>query len=310
MRLITYRATQGDRAGVEVAGRVLDTEALARAAGLPAEAADWSNNRSVLTAGSDMLRRLEASAAGVEPGAEPDVGAVSELELGPPIPDPDKIICLGLNYGDHAREAGATPPEVPVLFAKFRNCLVGPTEPIVLPEASKAVDYEGELAVVIGTRCKNVPEEDALRHVAGGMALNDVSARDLQNQTGQWLSGKAIDTFAPCGPALVTVDELGDLQDLGISTELNGQLVQESNTREMIFSVTYAVAYLSRLMTLAPGDIIATGTPAGIGSTREPPLLLADGDVVSVTVDGVGSLRNPVKAAVDERSGALVGTGA
>jgi 2-keto-4-pentenoate hydratase/2-oxohepta-3-ene-1,7-dioic acid hydratase in catechol pathway len=220
--------------------------------------------------------------------------APNNARLGPPIPDPDKIICLGLNYRDHAREANLAVPKVPLLFAKFRNSLIGPFDSIELPYASENVDYEAELAVVIGRRARSIGEEDALQYVFGAMAMNDVSARDVQLATSQWMAGKAIDTFAPCGPALVSRNELGDMQNLAIRTHLNGGLVQDSNTSEMIFGVSYIVSYLSRLMTLEPGDIIVTGTPAGVGFKRQPPLLLKDGDVVEIEIEKIGRLSNSV----------------
>jgi len=215
------------------------------------------------------------------------------LHLGPPVPDPDKIICLGLNYRSHAEEVGFSIPTVPILFAKFRNALTGPTSPVILPDASQEIDYEGELAVVIRKQCKSVLEDEALEYVAGYMALNDISARDLQFRSGQWLSGKTLDTFAPCGPALV-LDEISDPQNIDITTRINGQIFQQDNTRNMIFSVAFAISYISQLMTLEPGDIIATGTPEGVGFKRKPPVFLHDGDIVEVEIEGIGKLRNPV----------------
>jgi 2-keto-4-pentenoate hydratase/2-oxohepta-3-ene-1,7-dioic acid hydratase in catechol pathway len=190
-------------------------------------------------------------------------------------------------------ETGLATYPVPILFAKYRNTLTGPTSPIRLSRLSKETDYEGELAVVIGKRCRNVTADDSLDYVAGYMAFDDVSARDLQFRTSQWLSGKTLDTFAPCGPALV-LNEIRDPQNLNISTLLNGQTLQQGNTRNMIFSVIETIAYISQLMTLEPGDIIATGTPEGVGYKRNPPLYLHDGDVVEVQVEGIGALRNPV----------------
>ena len=215
------------------------------------------------------------------------------MSLGPPIPDPDKIICLGLNYRSHAEEAGLAIPKVPILFGKYRNTLNGPTSPIILPGMSKEIDYEGELAAVIGKRGKDISVASALEHVAGYMAFNDVSARDLQMRTGQWLSGKTLDTFAPCGPALV-INEISDPQSLDISTRVNGQTLQQSNTRYMIFSVAETIAYISQLLTLEAGDIIATGTPEGVGFKRNPPIYLRDGDLVEVEIEGIGMLKNPV----------------
>jgi len=188
------------------------------------------------------------------------------------------------------------PPTVPLFFAKFRNSLIGPHDSIVLPAPRDQVDYEAELAVVIRRRCWDVAVEQALSYVAGAMAFNDVSARDLQFQASQWTMGKAIDTFAPCGPALVLLDELSDLQALGIRARVNGQTLQDANTSLMVFGVAEAVAFLSRVMTLEPGDIIATGTPAGVGMARDPQVWLRDGDVVEIEIDEIGTLRNPVRA--------------
>ncbi|HET7090027.1 MAG TPA: fumarylacetoacetate hydrolase family protein, partial [Anaerolineae bacterium] len=221
------------------------------------------------------------------------VRAVDDAHLGPPIVDPEKIICLGLNYRDHAKEAGLPIPPVPILFAKYRNALTGPTSPIILPGVSEESDYEAELAVVIGRRCKGVAAAEALSVVAGYMAFNDVSARDVQLRTSQWLAGKSLDTFGPCGPALV-IDEIRDPQALSVSTRVNGETLQQGNTRDMIFSVAESVAFISQLMTLQPGDIIATGTPAGVGYKREPPIFLHHGDIVEVEIEGIGMLRNPV----------------
>jgi 2-keto-4-pentenoate hydratase/2-oxohepta-3-ene-1,7-dioic acid hydratase in catechol pathway len=218
----------------------------------------------------------------------------NDIIFGPPIPDPDKILCIGLNYREHARESGLEVPPVPVVFAKFRNSLIGPGAAIELPAISQQVDYEGELAVVIGKRCKNVNPDEALSAVAGYSAFNDVSARDLQLQVSQWTVGKAIDTFAPMGPGLVSAHLVPDPQQLELITRLNGQVVQQSSTADMIFSVAEIISYLSRSMTLEPGDIIATGTPSGVGFKREPALFLKPGDVVEVEISSIGLLSNRV----------------
>lgn len=296
MRLISYESNGKQRSGVEVDGVARDTASTARAAGLASDGDDrWTSNRNLLSAGPEVLKRLEAA---VRRLSGDTVGQLpGDARLGPPIADPDKIVCLGLNYRDHAEETGLPLPPAPMLFAKFRNSLAGPADDIVLPRVSERVDYEAELAVVIGRTCKDVTESEALDYVAGAMAFNDVTARDVQHQTSQWMAGKAIDSFAPCGPALVLAEELGDLQGLDIRTRVNGRTVQDSNTSRMIFSVAETVAFLSRLMTLSPGDIIATGTPAGVGFQRVPPVLLGDGDIVEVEIEGIGSLSNPVRSA-------------
>jgi acylpyruvate hydrolase len=291
---VSYDAEGAWRAGIALDGLVVDAEGAAREAGFddagPA-GSGWSSNRAVIQADEgtrdallDAAHKLRSSAL-----------ALASVSLGPPIPDPEKILCMGLNYRDHAEESGLPLPKVPLFFAKFRNSLIGPADEIVLPAASEQVDYEAELAVVIGRRCRDVPTEQALDCVAGAMAFNDVSARDLQLQVSQWTVGKAIDTFAPCGPALVLLDEISDLQALGIRARVNGQMLQDANTSLMVFGVAEAIAFLTSVMTLEPGDIIATGTPAGVGMARDPQVWLHDGDVVEIEIDGIGTLRNPVR---------------
>ena len=213
-----------------------------------------------------------------------------------PIDRPGKIVCVGLNYRDHAEEQGTELPSAPLLFAKWPNALIGPGEPIVIPRASKQVDYEAELGVVIGERVRRVSAEAALDAVRGYICLNDVSARDLQFSDGQWTRGKSADTFCPVGPQLVPPAEVPDPQALGIRCVLNGETMQDSTTANMIFTVAEIIAYASATMTLEPGDLIATGTPAGVGVFRDPPVLLKEGDEVRIEIDGLGSLTNPVKA--------------
>lgn len=223
---------------------------------------------------------------------------LAEVTLLAPVPRPGKLLCIGLNYRDHAEEVGMKVPERPILFSKFATCVVGPGEPIVLPPASDQVDYEAELAVVIGREAKGVAEEEALEYVAGYTVTNDVSARDLQLRLGggQWVWGKSADSFAPMGPALVTKDEVPDPHNLNVRLLLNGETRQSSNTRNLIFGVPQLISFLSQTMTLEPGDVIATGTPPGVGDSRKPPIYLKDGDRVVVEVEGVGVLENPVVA--------------
>ena len=208
---------------------------------------------------------------------------------------PSKIICVGLNYRDHAEEQGIELPKAPLLFAKWPNTLIGDGEPIVLPAEAKEVDYEAELGVVIGTRARHVDEARALDSVAGYICVNDVSARDLQFADGQWTRGKSPDTFCPVGPRLVPREEIDDPQALAVRCTVNGTVLQDSSTANMIFSVAEIIAYISRTITLEPGDLIATGTPAGVGVFRDPKVLLQDGDEVSVEVEGLGTLTNPVR---------------
>lgn len=294
MKLVSYRAAKVEPfvAGVLSEDGVVNAAWAAESAGLdPTAVSSARVARGVLGLTSDDRRQMLAAANAANGRAVP----VTDVELGPPITDPQKIVCLGLNYRDHAAESGMTPPQAPMFFAKFCNSLVGPRADIVPPRSTQKVDYEAEMAVVIGRRGRHIAEGDALEHVAGVMAFNDVSARDLQLANGLWTGGKAIDTFAPCGPSLVTVDELeGNPQALGLRTRVNGETVQDGTTANMVFGVAATIAFLSQIMTLEVGDIIATGTPAGVGQSRTPPLFLRPGDVVEVELEGVGTLRNTV----------------
>ena len=213
-----------------------------------------------------------------------------------PIDRPGKIICVGLNYRDHAEEQGTALPEAPLLFAKWQNTLIGPGEAIVIPPVVTKCDYEAELGVVIGERVRDASTENALEAVAGYVCVNDVSARDLQFADGQWTRGKSPDTFCPVGPALVSRDDIPDPQALPIRAILNGETVQESTTANMIFGVADVIAYVTRTITLEPGDLIATGTPAGVGAFRDPPLFMRAGDEITIEIEGIGSLTNPVVA--------------
>jgi len=213
-----------------------------------------------------------------------------------PIERPGKIICVGLNYRDHAEEQGTALPEAPLLFAKWQNALIGPGEPIVIPPIVTKCDFEAELGVVIGDRVRDVSAENALEAVAGYICVNDVSARDLQFADGQWTRGKSPDTFCPVGPTLVPRDEVPDPQSLAIRAILNGETVQDSNTSNMVFGVAEVIAYVTRTITLEPGDLIATGTPAGVGAFRKPPLFMQPGDEITIEIEGLGSLTNPVVA--------------
>ena len=219
-----------------------------------------------------------------------------DVRLEAPVPRPSKIICIGLNYRDHVEESGAEIPKAPLIFSKFVTSVAAPGEPILLPSASTQVDYEAELAVVIGKRTKNVAAADAMDHVFGYTNFNDVSARDMQFADGQWQRGKSCDSFAPFGEFVATKDEIADPHDLSIQFRLNGKTMQNSNTRELIFRIPELIEYLSRTITLEPGDLIATGTPPGVGFARKPPVFLQDGDVCEVEIEGLGVLSNPVAA--------------
>ena len=211
-----------------------------------------------------------------------------------PVPRPGKLICIGLNYRDHAKESGMPIPEKPIIFSKFSSAVIAPGEPVVLPAGSQKVDYEAELAVVIGRRAKNVKADSAYDHVLGYTAFNDVSARDFQFADGQWQRGKSCDTFAPMGQSIVTTDTITDPHKLAIKLILNGEIMQDSNTDQLIFGVPQLIEFISETITLEPGDVIATGTPAGVGFARNPPMFLKPGDEMEVTVEGIGGLNNPV----------------
>jgi len=213
-----------------------------------------------------------------------------------PIERPGKIVCVGLNYRDHAEEQGTPLPEAPLLFAKWQNTLIGPGEPIVIPPIVTKCDYEAELGVVIGTSVRNASVENALEAVVGYICVNDVSARDLQFADGQWTRGKSPDTFCPVGPRLVPRDEVPDPQALSIRAILNGNPMQDSTTANMVFGVAELIAYITQTITLEPGDLIATGTPAGVGAFREPAVFMQPGDEITIEIEGLGSLTNPVVA--------------
>lgn len=243
--------------------------------------------------GTDMLSVI---ASGRTPQATGTSYDLADVKLLAPIPRPPKFICVGLNYRDHAIENNQPIPAVPTIFNKFTNVVIGPGAPIVLPKGSKEPDYEAEMAVVIGPGGRNIPADRAMQHVFGYTIVNDVSARDVQKASSQWLMGKSFDTFGPMGPWLVTADEIEDPHALDISIEIGGERLQNSNTRELIFKIPRLIEYVSMAVTLEPGDIISTGTPGGCGFARKPPRFLKPGDEVIVRVQGLGELRNPVVA--------------
>ncbi len=254
--------------------------------GLPASMRDF------LALGKEGVAKLKQAAGRAAARVHP----ANTVKLRAPVGDPRKVICIGLNYKDHARESGAPIPPEPVLFSKFPTAVIAHGEPIVLPPVSQEVDYECELVIVIGRGGKNIAKENAAGHIAGYTCGHDVSARDwqLKKPGGQWMAGKTFDTFAPTGPVIVTSDEIGDPLNLPIRLYLNGQMMQDSNTRELIFDPNYLVAYISQVITLEPGDLIFTGTPPGVGFARKPPVFLKHGDVCEVEIGGIGVLRNPV----------------
>jgi 2-keto-4-pentenoate hydratase/2-oxohepta-3-ene-1,7-dioic acid hydratase in catechol pathway len=244
----------------------------------------------VVPLGDDLVAHLAG-----EPPTRGDPVPVDQLRLRAPVPAPGKIVAVGLNYRDHAAEAGLELPEEPTLFAKFANSVIGPGDPIVVPPLTTKPDYEAELGVVIGRRTRGVAAADALGYVAGYTCVNDVTARDLQGRTSQWTRGKAIDTFLPCGPSLVTPDELPDPQRLAIRCLIGDEVLQDSRTDQMVWGVAELISFISQTMTLEPGDLIATGTPAGVGFARTPRRYLQHGDQVTVEIDTIGRLTNPVQ---------------
>lgn len=244
--------------------------------------------------GSNGLQRL-ADFVAANAGSLPVVDAAERL--GPPVARPSKIICIGLNYSDHAREMGLPAPSEPVVFLKSTSALVGPFDDIIIPKNSVKTDWEVELAVVIGKRASYVAEADAAGHIAGYMLHNDVSEREFQlERGGTWTKGKGCDTFAPMGPFLATPDEVGDVNNLRLWLTVNGEKRQDGNTANLIFDVPFIISYVSQFMTLLPGDVISTGTPAGVGSGFKPPVFLRPGDVVELGIDHLGSARQVLKA--------------
>ena len=225
-----------------------------------------------------------------------EVIPLENVRITAPIPRPPKILCIGLNYRDHAVESKMEVPSVPTVFAKYGNAVIGPGEPIVVPSVTQKPDYEAEFAVVIGKRCKHVSRSEWQDCVFGYTIVNDVSARDVQLATSQWTMGKSFDTFAPIGPHIVTADEVPDPHALDIRLSISGEILQHSNTRELIFNVPTLIEYLSSMLTLEPGDIISTGTPAGVGLGRTPPRWLRPGEEVVIEIEKIGTLRNPVVA--------------
>jgi 2-keto-4-pentenoate hydratase/2-oxohepta-3-ene-1,7-dioic acid hydratase in catechol pathway len=281
MRLVTYDAGDGGRGGMLVDGRVVDAWA---ALGEPHR----GSLRELIE--HDRIDDLHARIGDTGAPSHP----LSAVRLLPPIPDPEKIICIGLNYAKHAEEGRQDLPTTPIMFGKWRNALVADGATVTLPEASKKVDYEAEVAFVIGRRAHNVAEADALDFVAGYTLFNDLSARDLQFATPQWMAGKVFDGSAPCGPALVTPDEAGGHDGIEIELTLNGEKMQGDTTANFIFGVPRLVSYLSGLMTLGPGDIVATGTPDGVGGAREPRVWLGDGDELVVSSPTLGRLTTKI----------------
>ncbi|MDP9372700.1 MAG: fumarylacetoacetate hydrolase family protein [Chloroflexota bacterium] len=270
MRLVTIRTSDGTRAARLHGDQVVELED--RDVG------------ALLAGGPERLRAAEAARGAARP--------LAEVDLAPVIPRPPKVICVGQNYLAHIQEMGSQPPEYPTFFAKFTRALIGPRDPITLPAVSDKVDWEVELAIVMGREARHVAEDEALAAVAGYTILNDISVRDYQRRTQQWLQGKTFEGTTPVGPALVTADEV-DPSDLALRCEVDGQVMQDSRTSDLLFKPADLIAYISTIITLEPGDIIATGTPSGVGAGRTPPVFLQPGQTVRTVVEGLGELVNP-----------------
>ncbi|VTS07091.1 fumarylacetoacetate hydrolase family protein [Tuwongella immobilis] len=282
MRFATIRSEHGPKAVVQVGNNFVDVSAV--------DSSIPNSVRGILAGGDAMLAKVNAAAAAAN---APRI-AVADAQYLPPIPDPQKILCIGLNYRDHALEGGREIPTEPVLFGKFANTLIAHGESIRLPKVSAKVDYEAELVVVIGKAGRDISEADAWDYVGGYTVGHDVSGRDWQFRGAekQWIIGKSFDTFAPTGPVMVTKDEIPNPHELQVQLRLNGQTMQNSNTREFIFGIPKLLAFLSQVITLEPGDLLFTGTPPGVGVARKPPVFLKPGDVVEVEIESIGLLRN------------------
>ena len=279
MRLVTYDAGEGARAGELRGDTIFDL---------------WGQGETVREEDRTLSGLLRGGLLDeLQPGPGEGI-PVESVTLLPPIGDPDKIVCIGLNYRTHAAEAGIDAPEQPTFFGKFANALAGPGATVALPEGTEKIDFEAEIAVVVGARCTRVAPDNALDHVAGYMLFNDLSARDWQFATPQWMPGKVFDGAAPCGPALVTPDEAGPPDAIEFKLELNGEVMQEASTSDLIHSVPELIAHLSQRMTLEPGDVIATGTPSGVGSVRDPHVWLKAGDEVVISSPTLGELRTTI----------------
>ncbi len=282
MKLVTFTHGGSTRAGLDAAAGIVDLAP---------------------TGYADVLSFLRAGDAAIQKANEmlASHGAViprSEVKIEAPIPVPPKFICIGLNYLDHAKESGMDVPTTPIVFAKYSNAVIGPDEAIEIPTVSNEVDYEAEFAFVIGKEGRNIPKDDWENYVFGYTIVNDVSARDYQLATSQWTIGKTFDTFGPMGPSIVSKDEIADPHNLRIGLDLNGQTLQDSSTKQLIFRIPDLMEHLSKVMTLVPGDIISTGTPPGVGMARKPPVFMKPGDEVVVKIEGIGELRNPCVAGV------------
>jgi 2-keto-4-pentenoate hydratase/2-oxohepta-3-ene-1,7-dioic acid hydratase in catechol pathway len=298
VRVLTFTRDSDQRAGLLIGSAVYDIETCASFFGMPrlpsTVLALLESGAGGLVADLDSkIKAATASGTALPLGCWADLG---ETQVLAPIPRPPKILCLGLNYRDHAEEQDAKLPEVPLIFGKATSAVIATGQPIVIPEGSTRVDFEGELAFVVGKRLKHTPAQEAAEGIFGYTIMNDVSERDIQRER-VWLRAKGIDTFAPMGPWIVTGDELGDPLALELTTKVNGRVMQSGSTANLIFKPAEIIAFITRFMTLEPGDVIATGTPSGVGVFRKPPVFLKQGDLVEITIQGIGTLTNGVRPA-------------
>ena len=284
MQLVSFQHHGVDKVGVKVGELIFDLSA--SCPDLP------SDMIALIQLGTSGLRRIEQALLRAD---KMDFIQEHEIVFLSPIPKPGKILCIGHNYAGHIGIGKTENPEFPNMFCKTVNTIIGHNQPVLIPRVSTQVDYEGELAVIIGGRAKDVPESDAMQFVAGYSIFNDVSARDIQKRTSQWFTGKSFDTFGPLGPALVTTDEIPDPHHLNLELRVNGVLKQKTNTQDFIFNVPYLISYLSMVLTLEPGDVIATGTPAKLPEAANPHTFLQPGDVIEVSIEKIGVLCNPVQ---------------
>lgn len=291
MKLVTFKGSNNN--AYRIGALISETEIIDLTYLLPHNELDEKEILSCFDLEDSFYSQAKAT---VESGPFSNLINRKDIMICAPVPRPGKIVCVGLNYRDHAMESGMAIPKSPVIFSKFSSCAIGSGDQIVIPKGSDETDYEAELAFVIGRRAKNVGRDDALNYVFGYTNFNDVSARDFQFADGQWQRGKSCDTFAPMGAFIATADEITDPQKLSIQLRLNGNVMQDSNTNQMIFGVAELVEFLSGFITLEPGDVVATGTPPGVGFARKPPVYLNDGDVAEVEIEGLGILSNPVAA--------------
>jgi acylpyruvate hydrolase len=302
MKLITFSAPNEtlQRFGVLIAGYAVDlpvARVLWRTSSRAApEAIATSVQEALVSANLEAVSRVaNYAAANLENIAMAGAAYPEEqITFYPPIQKPGKILCVGVNYTAHIKEMGRELPKYPVIFSKFNNVLTGHRQKVPMPQISEMVDYEAELAVIIGRRAKDVPESEALYYVGGYAPFNDITVRDVQNRTSQWLLGKSFDGCGPFGPAVVTPDEIDNPQALNIRLLLNGQTMQDANTDDLFFKIPFLISYISQMMTLEPGDIISTGTPGGVGFARNPQVFLKPGDMVQVEIQQVGTLENTV----------------